>query len=64
MTTAFQTKYASETTRISELLAAADELSADILAEAALTDSTDSFPANAFKNLTETGLLKAVFPKK
>ncbi|MCY7377339.1 MAG: acyl-CoA/acyl-ACP dehydrogenase [Pyrinomonadaceae bacterium] len=64
MRAGLQTKYVSDKTSISELLTIADALAADILAEAAATDQTDSFPAETFKKFAETGLLKTVFPKR
>ncbi len=64
MTSGFQTKYVPAENPIAELLAVADKLSADILKEASVTDRTDSFPAETFKKLAETGLLQAVFPVK
>lgn len=64
MTTGFQTKFVSSETRISDLLASAAEVSAEVLTEAAATDRTDSFPAETFKNLAARGFLKTVFPAK
>lgn len=64
MTSGLQTKFSADENSISELLNIAAELSADVLAEAALTDNPESFPAETFAKLAETGLLKAVFPRK
>ena len=64
MKSGIQTKYAPVEKSIAELLSIAEEMSDDVLAEAQLTDRTDSFPAETFKKLAENGLLKAVFPMK
>lgn len=50
--------------QIINLIKIAHEVSVDILAEAAVTDSTDSFPVKTFKILIDAGFLKAPFPKK
>jgi len=61
MTTGFQTKRSSS---IAEFIAAAQEISANALREAAATDSTGSFPAETFAELARAGILRAVFPTK
>ena len=47
----------------SKVIKRAREISLDAVNEAAATDSTDSFPANTFAEITAAGLLDAVIPQ-
>ena len=53
----------SEFDDLHELVGRAESLIFESLAEAALTDRTDLFPAATFKKLAETKLIEAVIPK-
>ena len=64
MSNGFQPRLAANQNVIGELQCAAEKLSADALAEAALTDAPDSFPEKTFARLAENGWLESVFPKR
>lgn len=64
MTTKPKEQYSDAKTLLSEQLATAEKMLSEILAEAAETDRTDSFPAETFRKLEETNLLYAVLPAK
>lgn len=64
MTTKPKEQYSDAKTLLSEQLATAEKMLSEILAEAAETDRTDSFPAETFKKLKENNLLYAVLPAK
>lgn len=64
MSTASSTKIQSDSITFAALSAISESMSADILAEAAATDRTDSFPSATFAKLAENGLLNAVLPRK
>ena len=64
MTTKPKEKQADAKTLLSQHLATAEKMTAEILTEAAETDRTDSFPAKTFEKLKESDLLYSVLPKK
>lgn len=64
MTTAAETQIKPEQNSLSPMLKLAERMIPEILAEAAQTDSTESFPAAAFEKFKANGLLKAVLPQK
>ena len=49
---------------LSKILKKTERVSLDALIEAAATDATDSFPARAFTEIADIGLLEAVIPPK
>ena len=59
-----QQQPSSAETSPAEKLATAEKLTPEILAEAAETDRTDSFPAKTFEKLRETNLLYTILPQK
>ena len=64
MKLATQPKSLSVENQMSNLIKIAHEISVEILAEAAVNDSIDSFPVKTFKILIDEGFLKAPFPRK
>lgn len=60
----FKPAAASRRAPMPEFTAAARKISVGALREAALTDSTDSFPADTFAELAAAGITRAVFPAR